>query len=187
MGAQEEIWRDIEGYEGFYQISNLGAVYSVPRKSPNGSSQGGYLLKHRKYRNGYHFVSLYKDGHGKQFTIHRLVASAFIDNPRDCPEVNHIDGDKSNNAASNLEWCTRSENNKHAVKNGLRNLESMHEKAWAANLRPVVFYFEGSEVARFPSIRAAALVTGATANSIANCARGLAGTCDGYEVRYAEV
>lgn len=185
-GVAGEEWRDVAGYEGLYKVSSLGRVYSVPRLSSNGNTVGGYFLKPRKFRNGYNFTALCRDGKSRQFTIHRLVASAFIENPRNCLEVNHIDGNKDNNAASNLEWCTRSENNLHAVKTGLRSLDKMHERARESRMRPVVFSFEGREVARFPSMKDASDITGISVTNISACARGTLQTCDGYEVSYAD-
>lgn len=184
--TSEEEWKDVEGYEGIYKVSSLGRVYSVPRTAPNNGQCGGYCLKPQKYRNGYVFYHLTKNGKTKGALAHRLVAKAFIPNHDDLGEVNHIDGDKENNAASNLEWCTRSQNNAHAFSTGLRSLDGMWAKAHEANQRPVIFSFDGSDVARFPSMKAAALVTGINKSSISACARGANKTCDGFEVRYAD-
>ncbi len=115
----KEIWKDIEGYEGLYQVSNMGRVrslldsYGNQRKTPK-------TLKNVRQPSGYFRVCLSKGGIGKRFFIHRLVAQAFIPNPENKPEVNHIVGDKANNTADNLEWNTRSENIQHALKNNLR-------------------------------------------------------------------
>jgi len=109
----QEIWKDIEGYEGLYQISNLGNVKSLYFEPP-------IILKSSKDSRGYLYVVLSKNGKQKIGRIHRLVASAFICNPKNKPQVNHIDGVKSNNTVKNLEWVTNAENMKHASKNGLR-------------------------------------------------------------------
>ncbi len=186
MGETEE-WKDVPGYEGLYKISSLGRVFSVRRRNVNGRGYtGGYCLKPRTYRNGYKFTGLSKNGEVKNVTIHRLVAESFVDNPEGKLEVNHIDGDKENNAASNLEWCTRSENNAHAVRTGLRDIEKMQSVAWRRNEKPVVFYFDGNEVARFPSVKDASIVTGLSRTGIASAARGESKMCDAYEVEYAE-
>lgn len=119
-----EIWKDIQGYEGWYQVSNLGNIKSLKRIRAKKS--GGYMMieipKLRKPHvstNGYCDVGLHAEGKSKSFTIHRLVANAFIDNPQNKPQINHKDGNKQNNAALNLEWVTPGENMTHAHNNGL--------------------------------------------------------------------
>lgn len=118
----EEIWKDIEGYEGYYQISNLGQVKSLSRESKNRCGKitlKEKLLKSYLNNQKYVNVNLYKYGKRKSFKVHRLVAIHFIPNFENKLEVNHIDGDKSNNCTNNLEWCTAKENTQHAHKNGL--------------------------------------------------------------------
>ena len=95
----EEIWKDIQGYEGQYMVSNLGRVKSFKKNS------NGNILKISDDGNGYKQISLYKNGKSKTWKIHRLVAIAFIPNPNDLPQVNHKDEDPSNNCVDNLEWC----------------------------------------------------------------------------------
>lgn len=107
----EEIWRDIDGYDGKYQVSNFGRVKSFKY------CREGRLLK-ASLKSGYPFVQFGK--RGKQVCIHRLVAKAFIPNPDSKPEVNHIDGNPLNNHVDNLEWCTRAENQRHAFATGLQ-------------------------------------------------------------------
>lgn len=104
-----EVWKPIKGYEDCYQISDQGHVRSIVKTT---SRRIGILKPHLK--NGYLAINLFKDKTVKHFYIHRLVAEAFIPNPDDLPEVNHIDADKTNNDVSNLEWCTRNGNLKHA-------------------------------------------------------------------------
>lgn len=104
----EEVWKDIEGYEGRYQVSNLGRVKRVTT---------GRILKSCKNRGGYLYVNLCKQGVVSNKRIHRLVAQAFIPNPENKSDINHIDEDKTNNTVTNLEWTTRKENLNHGTHN----------------------------------------------------------------------
>lgn len=99
----EEIWRDVKEYEGYYQVSNRGIVKSL---NYNHTGKEG-ILKAQDNGDGYLYVNLWKEGKMKSCTIHRLVAIAFLPNPNNLPEVNHISEDKSDNRVENLEWCTR--------------------------------------------------------------------------------
>ena len=121
INTQIEVWKDIKGYEGLYQVSNKGRVKSLDRTVPlrNGSKQykKGRILKPIPDRYGYLRVILFNDSGKKRFSVHRLVCEAFHDNPENKPCVNHIDEDKTNNSASNLEWCTHKENNNHGTHN----------------------------------------------------------------------
>lgn len=109
-----EIWKDIKGYKGWYQVSNIGRVKSLDRKIIDSMgriySYKGKLLKLSLTHDGYLYVSLAKNGNARSRTINNLVAEAFIPNPSNLPEVNHKDEDKLNNKVSNLEWCTRKYN-----------------------------------------------------------------------------
>lgn len=109
-----EIWKDVQGYEGLYQISNLGNVRSLPRavnqgKHGNTRAVGGYLLKPTDNGNGYLLVFLRKDGKRKNHYVHRLVAEHFVENGG-FKYVNHKDFDTHNNCVDNLEWCTQQQN-----------------------------------------------------------------------------
>ena len=103
----EEIWKDIEGYEGLYQVSNLGRVKTLRRTFLNGRTTQEKILKLQLDRYGYKIVELSKSGKSKKFKVHRLVAIAFIPNDNDYKEINHINEIKSDNRVTNLEWCTR--------------------------------------------------------------------------------
>jgi len=113
----DEIYNPIIGYEGYYEISNLSNIKSLPRKDKSGRIRG-IILKQIACKNGYLEVKLCKNGVSKRLSIHRLVAMHFIENVDNKPAVNHIDGDKHNNISSNLEWCTYKENTQHAISLG---------------------------------------------------------------------
>ncbi len=105
---------DVKGYEGFYQVTDLGMVYSVPRVDVQGKIVGGNYLKLSNNGKGYFKVLLSKNGVHKRVYIHRLVAEHFLENKENKPCVNHKNGDTSNNSTDNLEWCTYKENAKHS-------------------------------------------------------------------------
>lgn len=125
-----EIWKDIEGYEGLYQVSNLGRVKSMKRVI-NCTLNGKRVIKERILKPGintwgYCFVVLCKEGKEKKCTVHRLVAEAFLSNPYNLPEVNHKDECKTNNCVDNLEWCDRIYNKSYSV--GKKVLQIYNDK-----------------------------------------------------------
>lgn len=106
--------RWVKGFEGYYAVDVFGSIYSI--------KNNGQIIRKRKNTmnpNGYEYVNLKINGTVKNKRVHRIVADAFIPNPNSYTEVNHIDGDKTNNCVWNLEWCTKSYNSQHALKNGL--------------------------------------------------------------------
>ncbi|MBL7692606.1 MAG: NUMOD4 motif-containing HNH endonuclease [Flavipsychrobacter sp.] len=118
-----EKWMPIPVYGGIYEVSDTGLVRSVDRyvDLPGEKRRRirGKQLSPKRSKDGYLFVSLSKDGVAKTHYIHRLVATAYIPNPNGLPEVNHLDGIKTNNAVINLDWCTHRDNVRHAYANGL--------------------------------------------------------------------
>lgn len=122
-------WKPIPEFIDFYEVSDTGKVRSLPR---NGTIKKAKILKPDiNITTGYHQVKLCKNGFKKVYKIHRLVAKTFIENPNNKPEVNHKDGKKGNNRVDNLEWCTKSENSIHAVKNHLTNPQTGERCSWS--------------------------------------------------------
>ena len=121
--SNEEIWKDIEGYEGYYQVSNQGRVKSLDRVVPHARcgtiTKKEKILKHGNTK-GYDMVVLCVEHKKKAITDHKLVAEAFICKKENYLQINHIDGNPRNNVVSNLEWCTPYQNTIHALKNKLR-------------------------------------------------------------------
>lgn len=124
-----EIWRDIPGYEEIYKISNLGRIKSLHRDRIKGQ-----ILNPAKNNRGYLRLGLSGNGKVRYDSVHRLVAEAFIPNPKNLPEVNHIDGNKLNNRVENLEWVTKGENQIHAYKTGLRKTTERQREASRKNI-----------------------------------------------------
>ena len=112
--------KGIPGFNGKYEVSDTGFVYSLPRLASDGKRIRGRELRGGTYPNGYRYVIL-RDSTGREtrHMVHRLVAMTFLPNPEGYPCVNHIDGDKQHNAVYNLEWCTHSQNVRHAIETGL--------------------------------------------------------------------
>ena len=131
-----EIWKDISGYEGMYQVSNLGRVKSFKQGKER-------ILKPGSCR-GYLLVGLSKNGKMKTYTVHRLIAQAFIPNPNNLPELNHIDEDKTNNKLENLEWCNRKYNNNYGTR-----IQRVAEKMTNGKTsKPVLQYTKAGEFVR---------------------------------------
>ena len=122
QGKKMERWLPIFGYEGYYEVSNIGRVRSLDRIiNNNGVMQKirSAVLCGAKLKNGYRYVVLCRNGRGALKPIHRLVASAFLKNSDNFPCVNHKDGNKTNNCVENLEWCSFAQNSQHAWDNKL--------------------------------------------------------------------
>ena len=115
-----EIWKDVPGYEGIYVVSSFGRVRSLQRtrKGSYGSIMvvNERILNHKIDKDGYHIVTLSKEGKTKCIGVHRLVAQAFLPNPDNLPQINHKNEDKSNNFVDNLEWCTVKYNNTYGTR-----------------------------------------------------------------------
>lgn len=178
----KEVWKDIVGYEGYYQISNYGKVKSCERyvnKSNGGKKYvGERIMKLFHCPGGYPEVLLTKNSKAKPKLIHRLVAEAFIDNPNNYPEVNHKDEDKDNNCVENLEWCT----SKYNANYGTRN-----EKMSMAFRKPIIQKdIHGNVIKRWDSIKQMHDESGMDMSSVISVCKGRKETHRGYKWEYAE-
>lgn len=115
-------WQPIKGYEGLYEVSSDGRVRSLNYRGVKGRVEEVTLNDNR----GYLQVKLYKDKKGTSLSVHRLVALAYIKNPKDLPQVNHLDEDKANNKVSNLEWCSAKDNANHGTRNRRRSAKLLN-------------------------------------------------------------
>jgi hypothetical protein len=129
----KEIWKEISGYEGLYEVSNKGNVRGVDRyisRIRKGKETKPIYIKGKQLKqsnsNGYQVISL-NNSKKRRYYVHRLVAIEFLKNSLSLPCVNHIDGKKENNTVDNLEWCTHLENTRHAKRNGLSRIVSGDE------------------------------------------------------------
>jgi len=183
-----EIWKDIEGYEDLYQVSNIGRVRSLDRDVPYRCGSFRHIkgvIKKPYYNtvNGYVYVHLQKEGKDKSCSIHRLVASAFIPNPDSKAEVNHIDFDKTNNHVENLEWTSPKENT---------GWNKTNERLVAAEQRRIANSVEvnrvevnqynknGKFIKTWWSIKLAGKTLKISPSCIAGCCRGERQTAGGY-------
>lgn len=178
----KEIWRDIPGWEGFYQVSNKGNVVSL-----NYNRTGQRRLRiPRIGKGGYLYVVLHKNGVSKTMKIHRLVAITFIPNPNNLPQINHKDENKLNNNVENLEWCDSSYNNKYGSR-PRKVLDAHKRNGSSKSERPVVkIDRSGTIVDEFISISDAARRSGVRRESLRDCVLGRQHTCVGYFWKYKQ-
>ena len=166
-----QIWKDIEGYKGHYQISNYGNVRSL--KKDAFLMKGGYLK-------GYKIINLWKNGTGKMFRVHRLVAAAFIPNPENKPCIDHIDGNRANNHADNLRWVTAKENsNNYNAPNTYKGKKI--NKGGKAVLQ---YDLEGNFIKEWVTTMEIQRQLNYHRSNISNCCNGLVKTAYNYIWRY---
>ena len=182
-----EEWRDIPGFEGRYQVSNIGRVKSLPRRVNNHTGTlmvKEKILKQRPDFKGYMRIDLNdNDGKHRYLGVHRLVAMAFIPNPHNKPQINHIDGIKNHNSVDNLEWVTNSENQKHAYRTGLSHTA---ENAGRPKKAILQIDLETNEVIqRYECIADAGRKYG-NGSTIRRCCIGASHTAYGYKWQFAD-
>lgn len=168
-----EIWKDIPGYEGLYQVSNLGNIKSLDRYVFGIYKDRfirGKIKKLTINKKGYLKITLFKNGKGNTREVHRIIAEAFIPNIENKSQVNHIDGNKQNNNVENLEWVTPRENNIHSIE----VLEHCKKAV-------IQFDLNGKFVNGYMSIKEAAEKNNLKPCSISNCINGRKKTAGGYE------
>lgn len=178
-----EVWKNIKGYEN-YQVSNFGRV---KRKSGFDESKHYRKEKILKQNNakGYFQVALYKNKKRKDFKVHRLVCNAFLINNKNKKQVNHKDGNKLNNNISNLEWCTPSENIKHAYKTKLRK---KYYGSGHNNARKIKQYtLNNLFIKEWGSITEAANFYNTSIENIFSCLKGKSKSAKGYKWKYVQM
>ena len=168
--AMLEEWKDIKGYEGYYQVSDCGKVRSLNRIVKHGYSKRqavkGRVRKNHLTLAGYLTITLSREAKYEIFAIHRLIGLHFIKNPKNKKTINHIDGNKLNNCVDNLEWATHSENTLHAYKLGMiNNTGCSHKKV-------IQYDLNGVELNRFKSMADASRETGISRTGIIGCCSG---------------
>lgn len=179
-----EIWKDLTGYIGIYQVSNNGRIKSLSRKIVRKNGQIAIvkekILKSKKDRYGYFFIVLSNNNIRKTILVHRLVAAAFIPNPENKPCIDHIDGDRANNHADNLRWVTVKENQNNPITKSKwigKKAKPHHEKA-------VEQIKNGIVVNVFVSIQEAARKGNFSATAICKVCKGKGNLHKGYKWRY---
>lgn len=141
--SRSEIWKDVRGYEGLYQVSNEGNVRSLDRiikHYPKDYFQKGRILKTAPSKTGYQMVVLINHNHRETRFVHRLVAEAFLENANNYPVVNHKDENKANNQVENLEWCTH----KHNANYGMRNNKISQKGKTKITKQSVMYEYKGT-------------------------------------------
>lgn len=164
-----EIWKDIRGYEGLYQISSLGNIKSYPKKYQHNSI---VVLKPSTNQYGYKYIGLYKNKERKSYLIHRLVAEAFIPNPNNLPQINHKDENKQNNCVDNLEWCS----NEYNASYGTRNIRSSITQGTKINQ----YDKNNNYITSYHSINEAAKKTGISEGNISSVVQGRRKSAGGF-------
>lgn len=173
----EEIWKNVNGFEGIYEVNNVGIVRTV---------KSGFLRKLQLAPNGYYSVTLKLNGKSYRKDVHRIVALAFLPQIEGKNWVNHIDNNKLNNNIDNLEWCTPKENMLHCMKNGRFRPENGLKKAIENNKKTVYQYSKDGELINiFNSMNDAVRETNTQQSQISRCCNNKSKTANGYIWRFS--
>lgn len=185
----QEMWRDVAGYEGFYQVSDLGRIRSVEHYDAIGHLHPSVIRKIHSNSNGYERINLCKHGVTKTYSVHRIVAAAFCERPEGMNVVNHIDNNTSNNKASNLEWTDDVGNMQHAARQGrMKGCPENLKKASESRKIPVIAISADGTTQWFESGAEAGRCLSLTSGHIAACCRQEYGykRVGGYRFEYAD-
>lgn len=185
LPSLNEKWKDVKGYEGIYQVSNLGRVKSLDRKvyQKNKSNKFQYvtykgkILKSQKQRNGYLIIDLHRNNKTKRKLVHILVAETWIPNLNSNKYINHKDSNPQNNRIDNLEWCTQSYNVKYAYKNGNKIAPNMKKTNQIKNGKIINTYISMTDAERKTGIKSA---------NISKCCRNIRKHAGGFQWEYSE-
>lgn len=177
---KKEIWKDVVGYEGLYQVSDFGRVKRLKGQYSNNQYKEDRIMSPSTSSNGYLNIRFCVDGCACSISVHRLVALHFIPNPENKPQVNHIDLNKANNDAQNLEWCTAKENTFHAYINGRRKPNKRGSDDYRS-ICVVMMDDNDNVINEFGSIMDAQRYTGVRNGNISKVINGRARTAGGYK------
>lgn len=186
-----EEWKDVSGYEGLYQVSNLGRVYSFPRAwniNPNVIfKHDGKILKLNP-NHGYRVAQLLKNSITQAIFVHRVVATAFIPNVHNKPYVNHKNGIRDDNRVENLEWCTSSENNLHAYRTLNRKKSSLGKSGiLSPSIKPVIAYLKDGTKKEYISMTEAAKDLNVCLSGISNVLKGKIEDIKGFKFTFVNI
>ena len=164
-----EVWKDVDGYNGLYDVSNYGRIRNHKKKN----------ILHPSTDKGYKHICLRKNGVTKCYKVHRLVALAFIPNPDNKPQINHIDENRSNNNVENLEWCTAKYNSNYRER--VKRMSKSHEK------KVSVYDDKGNKIKTYESILIAAKENNLDSSSITKCCKHKRKMCGGMRWEYERI
>lgn len=171
-----ETWKDVPGFEGLYQVSDLGRIKSF-KKSKKFKSPMEYILTPSLTNSGYCIVTLYGENTRRKFLVHRLVATVFLPNPHNLPQINHKDENKTNNSVKNLEWCTAEYNNAY----GTARIRSIDTKSTPIAQKT----YDGKTIAVYRSTRIASEILGINIGTLRSAIQSHS-QCRGHYYEYCD-